>query len=126
MTAGEAAKSLSYAKQHLSRVLAAAWDDPVDWTDLTIYGFYCLEAAIVAAATHTRLSFRRSHSEKAHAAKELSVSHDLPDVSGFLWVLNNARKAAAYGDTDLPDLDAEDVAAKIEAYVDAVSTLLEK
>ena len=70
MTVVDAAKSLSYAKQHLNRVLAA-WDDPVDWADLTIYGFYCLEAAIVAAALHAGLDFRRSHSQKAEVAREL-------------------------------------------------------
>ncbi len=125
MIAAEAAKSLSYAKQHLDRVLVA-WDDPVDWGDLTIYGFYCLEAAIVAAALYAGLSFSRSHSGKAQVAKELSQSHDLPDVSGFLWVLNAARKAAAYGDVELPDLDAEDVARRIEDYPDAVSAKLEE
>lgn len=107
-------------------MLAAAWDEPVDWTDLTIYGFYCLEAAIVAAAMHTGLSFRRTHSEKAKVAEELAVSYDLPDLSDFLRKLNEARKAAAYGDAPLPDLDAEYVAQKIEDYVDAVSALLEE
>ena len=121
----EAVKSLSHAKQHLVRVLAA-WDDPVDWADLTIYGFYCLEAAIVAAALHAGLSFKRSHSEKAEVAKQLSLSHDLPDVTVSLWKLNAARKAAAYGDVESPELDAEDVARGIEDYVDAVSALVEE
>ncbi|MDE2890616.1 MAG: hypothetical protein OXR72_20640 [Gemmatimonadota bacterium] len=125
MTVVDAAKSLSFTKQHLNRVLAA-WDDPVDWADLTIYGFYCLEAAVVASALHAGLDFRRSHSQKAEAAKELYLSHDLPDVSGFLWQLNAARKAVAYGDVDLPDLDAEDVARRIEDYVDSVSAFLEE
>jgi hypothetical protein len=57
-------------------------------------------------------------------ASELSRSHSLPDIADFLWVLNNARKAVAYGDTDLPILDAKDVANKIEEYVEAVSALL--
>ena len=35
-----------------------------------------------------------------------------------------ARKAAAYGDVDFPELDAEDLAARIEEYVEAVATLL--
>ena len=125
MSSGEAAKSLSYARQHLARVLDA-WDDPVDWADLTIYGFYCLEAAIVAAALHAGLRFKRSHSGKAGAARKLSQSHDLQDVSDFLWDLNAARKASAYGDVDSPDLDPEDVARELEEYVDAVSALLEE
>ena len=119
----EAEKSLSHAKQHLERVLAA-WDDPTDWADLTIYGFYCLEAAIVAAASHIGLDFKRSHAEKAEMARQLFQSHGLPDVADFLWDLNTARKASAYGDVDFPDLDAETVAQEIEEYVEAVSALL--
>lgn len=126
MPGDDAKRSFSIAKQHLDRVLAAAWDEPVDWTDLTIYGFYCLEAAIVAAAMHIGLSFRRTHPEKEKVAEELATSHNLPDLSNFLRNLNEARKAAAYGDAPLPDLDAEDVARKIEDYVEAVSALLEE
>ena len=37
--------------------------------------------------------------------------------------LNMARKAAAYGDVDFPELDAEDLATRIEEYVEAVATL---
>ncbi|MGO9176982.1 MAG: hypothetical protein ACLQED_12715 [Desulfobaccales bacterium] len=37
------------ARNHLGRV-QDAWDEPTDWTDLSIYGFLCLEAAIMAAA----------------------------------------------------------------------------
>lgn len=115
--------SLSIAKLHLERVLAA-WHDPVDWADLTIYGFYCLEAAIVAAALHVGLSFRRSHAEKAELAKKLSQAQGLPDVYDFLWKLNTARKAAAYGDVEHPDLVAEDVARELDKYVEAVSALV--
>jgi hypothetical protein len=39
------------AEEHLKRV-QAAWDDPTDWEDLTMYGLYCVEAAVVAAAKH--------------------------------------------------------------------------
>lgn len=120
-----ASKSLSFAKQHLVRVLSA-WDEPLDWADLTIYGFYCLEAAVVAAALHAGQNFTKTHSGKAQVAKELSRYNDLPDVSGFLRDLNEARKAAAYGDVDTPDLDPEDVARRIEDYVDAVSMLLKE
>ena len=40
--------------------------------------------------------------------------------------LNDARKATAYGDTEAPDLDAEETASRIEEYVGAVAELLEK
>lgn len=123
MSNTEAEKSLSHAKQHLERVLAA-WDAPTDWADLTIYGFYCLESSIVAAALHIGLEFKKTHAEKAEIARKLSRSHSLPDVADFLRVLNDARKAVAYGDVEFPNLDAEDVAVKIEEYVEAASALL--
>lgn len=123
MSNTEAEKSLSHAKQHLERVLAA-WEDPTDWADLTIYGFYCLEASVVAAALHIGLEFKKTHAEKAEIARKLSRSHSLPDVGDFLRVLNDARKAMAYGDVGFPVLNAEDVAIKIEEYVEAVSALL--
>lgn len=123
MSNTEAEKSLSRAKQHLERVLAA-WDDPTDWADLTIYGFYCLEASVVAAASHIGMELKRTHVAKAEMASELSCSHSLPDIADFLSVLNSARKAAAYGDVDFPVLNAQDVAIEIEEYVEAVSALL--
>lgn len=43
-------EKLPLARRHLKRVLSA-WDDPTDWDDLSLYGFYCLEASIEAAAT---------------------------------------------------------------------------
>jgi hypothetical protein len=48
----------------------------------------------------------------------------LPDIAGLLRDLNDARKAAAFGDVERPDLDAEDIASQIEQYVDAVAALL--
>jgi len=45
-------------------------------------------------------------------------------VSDLLRDLNDARKAAAYGDMVMPDLDHEDVAAEIERYVQAVEDFL--
>jgi hypothetical protein len=55
----------------------------------------------------------------------LHKRHGLPDVAQLLRDLNNARKAAAYGDIPAPNLNAEDVAIEIEQYVDAVGQLLE-
>lgn len=55
----------------------------------------------------------------------LHEKHGLPDVEQLLHDLNDARKAAAYGDVPTPDLDAEDVASRIESYVDAVARVVE-
>ena len=120
-----AAQQLEMATQHLDRVQTAAWD-PIDWTDLSLYGFYCLECAVMAAATHVGWTTKRTHPAKAEAAAKLHQEFGLPDVRDLLWTLNSARKATAYGDVELPELDAEEVSIEVEEYVIAVTALLEK
>jgi hypothetical protein len=114
---------LELARSHLERV-QAAWDDPTDWTDLATYGFYCLEAAIMAAASHVGWSVRRTHVDKAEAAERLSEKMGLPEIADLLSDLNSARKSAAYGDVPFPDLDPQDVAVEVERYVEAVENLI--
>ena len=115
---------LKLAKKHLERVQAASSDEP-DWADLSVYGFYCLECAISAAALHAGIPLVKTHPSKAGAADELAAKHGFPAASGLLRDLNAARKAVAYGDIARPDLDPEDVAADIEKYVEAVERFLE-
>jgi hypothetical protein len=115
-------EQLELAKKHLARV-QAAWVEP-DWDDLAVYGFYCLECAVSAAAQHVGVVFSRSHPDKARAADILETDHGLPSVSDLLRDLNDARKAVGYGDADMPELEPEGVAARIEEYVQAVEDLL--
>lgn len=123
MTEAPAAKSLALAKKHLKRV-QDAWDPP-EWLDLAAYGLYALEAAIVAAALHRGYPPKRTHWSKAEVADELARKEGLPSISGLLRDLNEARKSEAYGDVAFPHgLDPEDVAQQVEAYVNAVDTLL--
>jgi hypothetical protein len=61
-------EKLELAGRHLERVLAA-WDEPTDWDDLSLYGFYCLEAAVEAAAIHLGLSTSRSLPSSHQRAK---------------------------------------------------------
>ena len=118
-----AAESLLLSKRHLERVLAS-WDPP-KWLELATFGFYALEAAVMAAALHVQHAVQRSHWGKAKAARELASSHGLPDVSDLLRDLNEARKSEAYGDVAFPTgLNAETVATRVEQYVDAVEQLL--
>jgi len=116
---------LDLARDHLNRV-QAAWDVPTDWTDLSIYGFLCLEAAVMAAAEYLSWPVRPNHRDKAEAAERLSKEYGLPDIYDLLWDLNAARKAAAYGDVSFPELNAEDVAIEIENYVEAIELLISK
>ena len=83
----------------------------------TVLSLYC------CGSITSRPGTQKTHPAKAEMASELSLSHILPTLR-FLWVLNNARKSVAYGDVNFPVLDAEDVASKIEEYVEAVSALL--
>jgi hypothetical protein len=69
-----------------------------------MYGLYCVEAAVEAAARHFGLATTHRHSDKAELASQLSEEHGLPDVGNLLTDLNLARKAAAYGDVHAPDL----------------------
>ncbi|HET7460250.1 MAG TPA: hypothetical protein VFJ82_03345 [Longimicrobium sp.] len=120
----DAERHLELAKEQLERVLAA-WPDPTDWSDLTIYGFYCLENGVMAAAAHVGLKVRPMHNAKAEAASKLAKSHGLPDISMLLQTLNAARKATSYGDVVLPSLDAEDLAGEIEEYIRHVTKLID-
>jgi hypothetical protein len=120
-----AAEKLALARRHLARVLAA-WDTPTDWDDLSLYGFYCLEAAVEAAAGHAGTETSKRHWEKVDVAGELHKNSGLPAIEQLLRDLNEARKSAAYGDVPAPDLKAEEVASEIELYVDAVAEFLAK
>jgi stalled ribosome rescue protein Dom34 len=120
-----AKKYLDLAKSHLKRV-QVAWYEPTDWTDLSTYGFYCLEAAVMAATAGLGWSIRRSHVDKAQAARRLAKEFNLPQIDDLLSDLNSARKSASYGDVPFPDLHAEDVAVAVEQYVDAVADLIKR
>ena len=45
-------------------------------------------------------------------------------MSELLRDLNETRKSESYGDVPAPELDAEETASQIEAYVEAVRTLI--
>ena len=118
-------KKLDLAERHLNRVLDA-WDEPTEWDTLSLFGFYCIEASVEAAAIHFGIATSRKHWEKADVARRLHQEHKLPDVEDLLRDLNNARKAAAYGDVEAPELDPEQLAGEIERYVEAVAVMIRK
>ena len=47
-----AQESFELALRPLDKVLLS-WDDPTDWADLATYGFYCVEACVVAAVLYS-------------------------------------------------------------------------
>jgi len=113
---------IELARKHLEKVLVS-WNPP-DWADLSVYGFYCLEAAVDAAALKLGIDIQAQHWSRVNVAKELHTMHGLPNVSNLLKDLNDVRKSEAYGDIDAPEMDAEEVSAEIERYVDAVSKII--
>ena len=121
-----AREALEVARRHLEKVDDAWWEP--DWADLALYGFYCLEACVVAAALHLGLSpTKRTHPAKVEQARRLTAAHGLPDINDLLVELNDRRKFEAYGDIELredEDRDAEDVAAEVRAYFEAVEAVL--
>ena len=117
-----ASEKLKLARRHLERV-QAAWDPP-DWADLSLYGFYALEAAVEAACLHLGMTVQKAHWARVEAAETLHDQLGLQDVSDLLRDLNETRKSEAYGDVEAPELDAEDVASRIELYIDSVAELL--
>lgn len=117
-----AQEKLVLARHHLAKIQP----DTEDLDDLSIYGLYCLEAAVEAAALHVQIKITKRHYEKARVADELHTQHGLPDVSDLLFDLNDSRKAVAYGDVEAPDLENEEVVSEIERYVKAVEELVGK
>lgn len=116
---------LNLADEHLKRVQIAC-HDPTDWAILASFGLYCVEAAVMAAAIYSGFSKTRQHGEKANYAEQLHDKHGLPNVGSLMRNLNEARKAAAYGDIEAPELVAEDLVVEIEEYVAAVRGLVRK
>jgi hypothetical protein len=114
---------LTKAQSHLQKVHVAA-SSPTDFDAL--YGFYCLEAAVMAAAVGLGWQVQPSHRDKVKAAARLHEQHNLPDVSALLPKLNDARKAAAYGDTPSPRINPDDLANEIENFVEAVNNLMDR
>lgn len=118
-----ASQSLALAKKHLARV-QASWNPP-EWLDLAAYGLYALEAAAVAAALHRSYPMKKTHGSKADVVRDLAAREGLPDVSQLMRDLNEVRKSEAYGDVaSPPTLVAHDVVRDVEAYVNAVDSLL--
>jgi hypothetical protein len=122
MTAQE---KVAIARKHLRKV-QAAWDVPTDWEDLYLYGFYCLEAAVEAASLSVGIELSTRHWKKVEAAVQLHTEHGLTDIQQLLIDLNVGRKAAAYGDVEEPELEAEDIAVAVESYVEEVDAFVEE
>lgn len=66
-----AQESFELALKHLDRV-QLSWDDPTAWADLATYGFYCLEACVVATALYLRRPRPGQHHHKVRGSSQPS------------------------------------------------------
>ena len=99
-----------------------------DYTEAVTWLFAALEAAVVAVADKHGIDTKKQHWKKAEVAKDLYDQGHFPaDFSPTLDTLNRARKIAVYeGDEpDLGDESLEDVAADVEAAVEAAEQEVE-
>jgi hypothetical protein len=116
---------LSLAREQLGRAQVAGFE-PVDWAELSIWAFYALENAVIAAADHSKLPWERTHTSKVNVARVLRADKGLPDASSLLVEPNELRKSEAYGEVrPSPPMDAEDVLAEVEQFIEAVAQLVE-
>lgn len=116
---------LALAQRHLEKV-RAAWDEPTD----RLGGSRDLRILLPGASRVGRgrpiwLKGRKIHRDRVLLANRLHKNKGLPDVSKLLADLHNAQKYVSYGDIRPPHLVAEDVARKIEEYVEAVVAIVE-
>ena len=119
-----ASDSFHLALKHLARV-EVAWLEPTDWTDLATYGFYCLEACVVAAVLHLGGQRPDNHRDKVDAARQLASTQGLPDVGDLLVDLNAMRSTRHTATPNLPRIwTRTDVAISIDEFVESVRRLL--
>ena len=116
---------LKLAETQLERVHPSS-RDPVDWAELSHFGFHALENAVDAASLRVGLSIQKTHPSRVSAAERLHLDHGLADVSELLQDLNAVRKSEAYGDVVAPVLHPEDTAVEIDQYVRSVRELIER
>jgi uncharacterized protein (UPF0332 family) len=107
------------AREHLQDGLAAVEDERLK--DAVNALFYAAEAAVVALAEHHEIDTKKRHELKADAAARLHHAGVLAEDYGpLLRALNQARKDIWYeGDEPELDQDLEDIAARVEALVEA-------
>ena len=79
-----------------------------------------------AASLSIGIELSTRHWKKVEAAARLHTEHGLTDVQQLLVDLNVGRKAAAYGDVEEPELEAEEIAVAVEAFVEEVDTFVEE
>jgi len=119
-------EKLDLAREQLSRAQVAAFE-PEDWAELSIWAFYAVENAVIAAADHLQLPWERSHPSKVKVSRALHGAHGLPDVSSLLVELNELRKSEAYGEVQPSrSLTAEEIVIAVEGFIEAVGQLVEE
>ncbi len=120
MATQKASDYLRLAYEHLKR----AEENPSDADSVFVWGFWSLENAVKAASIRAKIEVIKQHWSAGAAARKLAKSIALPNVSDLLSDLNQGRKAAAYGDTEEPDLEPNHVLESLRDYLAKVSSYI--
>ncbi len=127
MSEKEAQAKIALARNQLDRVQTAAYAE--DRVEAVTWAFYSYENAVVAAAEKAGIAWQKTHPSKIQAAGELRLQGILSiDVGDKLQELNELRKDVAYGEPgpDLEEVDVEDLASELEAFVEEVAAYVDR
>ena len=128
MSIQEAQKQLDTAKKHVERVQIASFESTdEDREEGVTWAFYAYENCVVAIAEALDRSWKKIHKQKAELARKLHEEGIVSrDIKGTLEELNELRKDVQYGQPgpDLMELDLEDLASELEAFIDEVEQVI--
>ena len=104
------------------------YEEPFDPQNAVMWAFYAYENCVVALAELHGRRWTRNHYGKAQLARSLHADGLISrDIGDELEKLNVLRKGVAYDlpDPELDELDIEDLAYELEAFIDEIAGEIE-
>ena len=123
MGIAEARDKTAVARVQLERVQNSAYEEWYDAQNAVMWAFYAYENCVVALAELHGRRWTRNHYKKAELARRLHADGLISrDIGDELEKLNALRKGVAYDlpDPELNELDIEDLAYELEAFIDEI------
>ena len=121
----EAKERIARARSQLERVqTAASADDP---ESVVVWAFYAYENCVTSLAEFHSRAWNKTHPSKVQLARTLyNAGLVSRDISNHLRDLNRLRKDVAYEGPgpDLEELDLEDLAGRLEDFIDEIATTI--
>ena len=128
MGIAESRGKIAVARVQLERVHRSVYEEPSDPQNAVMWAFYAYENCVVALAELHGRRWTRNHYEKAQLARSLHADGLISrDIGDELEKLNVLRKGVAYDlpDPELDELDIEDLAYELEAFIDEIAGEIE-